>query len=118
MKLVIGFLLAPLVVPAVYLAGGFLLADNPSLRDLGDNSLGFLIITGPYAYLVALLIGIPGYFFLRSEGWLTLPVLASLGTALGVLTPALIGIGWWTAMMILGAVAGALSASCFWFIAC
>ena len=118
MKVISGFLLAPLVVPAVYLVGGFLLPDGRSSGGWSENVLGFLVITGPYAYAVTLAFGIPGYFFLRSRGWLRLPVFAVTGTILGVLTPLLIGIGWWTAMVILGAVGGALSASCFWFIAC
>lgn len=67
MRVFQGFLLAPLTVPLYFFVVGFVSVGKATLGEVGDNALGFLVITGPYAYFVALVLGLPAYLFLKSK---------------------------------------------------
>ena len=113
-RVIWGFVMAPLVVPLFYLLHAVLIVENLRLQDLGENALGFLVLIGPYSYLIAFMFGVPAYLFMRLRGWLSLPPFLISGGLLGTLT---ILILLPAENVIDGLISGALSAACFWFIA-
>lgn len=118
-RVIWGFIIAPLVVPLCFLLHVGLFVENPRLRDLGENALGFLVIIGPYSYLVAFMFGVPVYFFLKYRSWVSLPAFLVSGSLLGTLTviTLLPSVEQSKTMTIDGLISGALSAACFWHIA-
>ncbi len=118
-RVIWGFAIAPLVVPLFFLLHAGLVVENRRLQDLGENALGFLVIIGPYSYLVAFMFGVPVYFFLKLRSWLSLPAFLVSGSLLGTLTVIglLPSVEHSKAMIIDGLISGALATACFWFIA-
>ena len=115
-RVIWGFVIAPLVVPLFFLLHAALVVERPQLQDLGENALGFLVLVGPYSYLVAFLFGVPAYLFMRLRDWVSLPPFLVSGGILGTLT-VLILLPGEQARIIDGLISGTLSAACFWFIA-
>ncbi|MDH3214849.1 MAG: hypothetical protein OEN01_00995 [Candidatus Krumholzibacteria bacterium] len=115
-RIILGFLLAPLMTPLTFtLAGPFAFGESPLSWD--DWLLGPLLLTGPFAYVIALVLGVPAYFVLRSRGWLTLRLVSLLGATAGVLAGLLIAGDTFVPLITVCALAGGLSAVVFWMIA-
>ncbi|CUS31245.1 membrane hypothetical protein [Candidatus Nitrospira nitrosa] len=85
MRVFLGFLLAPLVVPLYFWVVGFMRVGKATLGDMGENALGSFFVTGPYAYFPAFVLGLPVYLFLQSKDLLSWQALAVSGGALGAL---------------------------------
>ena len=65
MRVFLGCLLALLMVPHYFLVVDFVSVGKATFGEIGENALGFLAVTGPYAYFAALVFGLPFYLFLR-----------------------------------------------------
>ncbi|TKB91688.1 MAG: hypothetical protein E8D41_09380 [Nitrospira sp.] len=115
-RVIWGFAIAPLMVPLFFLLHAALAVEKPRLQDLAENALGFLVLVGPYSYLVAFMFGVPVYLFMRLKNWVSLPAFLISGGFLGTLT-VLILLPGERARVLDGLISGALSATCFWYIA-
>ena len=111
-RVISGFIIAPLMVPLFFLLHGALVVEKPRLQDLAENALGFLVLVGPYSYLVAFMFGVPVYFFMRSMNWVSLPPFLISGGGLGTLT-VLVLLPNERARLLDGLISGALAATCF-----
>ena len=120
MRVVLGFLLAPLAVPLYFLVIGFLLTlydRKVSFSEMGENAVGFLAITWPYAYFAALVLGLPSYLFLKSKDLLTWQVFTISGGVLGALVVIVFLEAERAHFLRMGLLPGALSGLVFWWIA-
>ena len=134
MRVLLGFLLAPLVP-----AGAALLAPalpTPALLAIFKSGLLLLPYVG---YPVALILGVPLYWLFRKNAWLKAWQVALAGAAIGVVVPVLIPLTVlaagllegrslslsilaeaahaWAGFILLGAVVGLVCAFVFWLIA-
>lgn len=82
MRIVLAFLIAPLVPAAV----AMLLALAPSITGL-LNPNPFLFMSLFYCYPIIVIIGIPTYWVFRRKGWLNLWPIVSAGIVAGAVTP-------------------------------
>jgi hypothetical protein len=117
MRVVLGFLLAPLTVPLFFWVGGFVSVGKATLREMGDNALGFLVLAGPYAYFAAFVLGLPVYLFLKSKDLLSWQVLTISGGVLGALVVMVLLPQEQERILRTRLFPGALSGLVFWFIA-
>ncbi len=117
MRVFLGFVLAPLVVPLYFLVVGFMGVGKATLGEIGENALGFLVITGPYAYFAAVILGLPAYLFLKSKDLLDWHILTSGGSILGGLVVTVLLPAERSAVLLEGLLPGALSGFVFWWIA-
>ncbi len=117
MRVFLGFLLAPLVVPIYFWVVGFMRVGKATLGDMGENALGFLVITGPYAYFAALILGLPAYLFLKSKDLLDWHILTIGGSILGGLVVIMLLPAERSGVLLEGLLPGALSGFIFWWIA-
>ena len=113
-RIITGFLIAPLIIPLVYGLG--VIAMGQGVRPIAprDVLLGALLMTGPFAYAVAFIMGIPGFLLLKSLGWFRLPLVVGLGILVGLGVPLVLNVP--RLEIFLGPLAGALAATGFWFI--
>lgn len=117
MRVILGFLLSPLVVPLYFLCWGFILGEKPTLGEWGDSAIGFLLTTGPYAYFAALVVGALTYLFLKSKDLLAWYVFTFLGGLIGALLVVLLLLAERERILLMGGMPGALSGFVFWWIA-
>lgn len=112
-RTIIGFIVAPLIVPLLYLAATSVFG--------GYRSADLALYIAQYAYLTALLGGLPMHITLSRLGWTTLHDYAVYGVLLGLVATLIterpplefsiiIEVG-------LSAVAGAVAGGVFWLIA-
>jgi hypothetical protein len=113
-RLILGYVIAPLIVPLVY----FIFAAATG-RNYGASELaGTLLNYGPYAYLFALLLGMPAFWLLRRNGYAGLWSCALAAGAIGLLGAGLFSIiGLKVEGVIVGTLAGALAGAVFYLIA-
>ena len=116
MRVFLGFLMAPLMVPLYFFVVGFVSVGKATLGEVGENALGFLVITGPYAYFAALVLGLPAYLFLKSKDLLDWHILTIAGSILGGLVVIVFLEPERTRALQMGLVPGALSGFVFWWI--
>jgi len=134
MRVLLGFLLAPLVPAGAALLVSALPA--PALLEVFKSGLIFLPYVG---YPIALLLGVPLYWLFRKHAWLRAWQVTIAGAALGVVIPVLVPIlvlaagllegrsltlsilaeaaSAWAGYILLGAVVGLVCAFVFWLIA-
>ncbi|MBK9948053.1 MAG: hypothetical protein IPP12_12820 [Nitrospira sp.] len=117
MRVVLGFLLAPLVVPLYFLVVGFIGVGKATLGEIGENAVGFLAITGPYAYVAAFVLGLPVYLFLKAKDLLSWQVVTISGGILGELAVIIFLPAEREGVLWTGLFPGALSGLVFWWIA-
>lgn len=117
MRVVLGFLLSPLIAPLYFWCVGFVRAEKPTLGEMGDNAVGFLVTTGPYAYFAALALGVPTYLFLKSKYLLAWHVFTFLGGIIGAFLVTFLLPAEREQILLAGLLPGALSAFVFWRIA-
>lgn len=117
MRVVLGFLVSPLVVPLYFWCAGLVRAEKPTLGEMGGNAVGFLVTTGPYAYFAALVLGVPTYLFLKSKDLLAWPVFTVLGGIMGAFLVTLLLPAEREQVWLAGLLPGALSGLVFWWIA-
>jgi hypothetical protein len=118
LRTVLGFLVGPLMTPVTFAVGGSLAFGGSHELSWAEYTLGAFLLTGPYAYIVTLFLGVPGYYFLRSKGWLKAGILSLAGALLGLLTAVIVGYSRFVPLVILCVVSGLVSALCFWLIVC
>jgi hypothetical protein len=73
------------MTPVTFAVGGSLAFGGSHELSWAEYTLGAFLLTGPYAYIVTLFLGVPGYYFLRSKGWLKAGILSLAGALLGLL---------------------------------
>ncbi len=117
LKVWLGFCLAPLMTPATFVVGSLIAFGDPPELNWEENVVSAVLLTGPYAFAVTLLLGVPGYYLLLSCGWLKAWVVLLAGGSLGLLAGMIID-GRFAPLVILCGLSGIMSASCFWLIAC
>jgi hypothetical protein len=114
-RVVLGFVIAPLIVPVSYY-----IFNAASERNHGSVSefIGTLLTYGPYAYLFAVLLGIPAFWLLRRSGHAGVWSYALATAAIGLIGAGLLSIiGLKTEGIIVGTVAGALAGIVFYLVA-
>jgi hypothetical protein len=109
---------APSMTPIIFFVGSPLAFGGSHELSWTEYMLGAFLLTGPYAYIAALFLGVPGYYFLRSKGWLKAGILSLAGALLGLLTGVVVGNSRFVPLVILCVVSGLVSALCFWLIVC
>jgi hypothetical protein len=113
-RVVLGYVIAPLVVPLAY----FVVAAATG-RNYGASELvGTLLNFGPYAYLFTALLGLPAFLLLRRSGHLELWSIAVAAGVIGLLGAGLMSaIGLKIEGVLVGALAGVLAGVVFYLVA-
>lgn len=116
MKKILGFVLAPAIVPAVVV--GMALAQGIDLR----HSLIVGSIYGAFTWGAALLLGLPVFTSFSRRGWTSWWQYVILGVVIGVLVLLLIFLAhgrfiFDSRVFLIFIAAGVVTASAFWFIA-
>jgi hypothetical protein len=113
-RLVLAFVLAPLVVPV-----GYFIFAAATGRGYGASELvGTLLNYGPYVYLFTLLLGIPTFWLLRRRGHSGLWSFALAAGLIGLLGAGLMAaIGLKVGGVLVGALAGLVAGAVFYLIA-
>ena len=113
-RVLLGFAVAPLVVPIAY----FVLAAV-SGRNYGASELaGTVLNYGPYAYLFALVLGLPAFWVLRRTGLEGLWSYAFAAGSIGLIGSGLMSlIGLKVEGVVVGTLSGALAGVVFYLVA-
>jgi hypothetical protein len=113
-RLVLAFVLAPLVVPV-----GYFIFAAATGRGYGASELaGTLLNYGPYVYLFTLLLGIPTFWLLRRSGHAGLWSFALAAGLIGLIGAGLMTtIGLKVGGVLVGALAGLVAGAVFYLIA-
>jgi hypothetical protein len=116
-RVITGFVVAPLVVPIVMVVAGGLMSFRSGPVD---QLIGQFLAYAGYAYVAALLLGVPTLFLLIRSAHTSVGILAIAGAVIGVVTTvavlSIFGTRVFPAALV-AAAAGALSALVFWAIA-
>jgi hypothetical protein len=113
-RLILGYVIAPLIVPLVYFIFAAVTGRNYGASELAGTLLNY----GPYAYLFALLLGTPAFWLLRRSGYAGLWSYALAAGAIGLVGAGLFSIiGLKVEGVIVGTLAGALAGAVFYLIA-
>lgn len=113
-RVILGFFLAPLIVPIGY----FLFAAAVGRNHGASELVGTLVNYGPYAYLFALLLGIPAFWLLKRSGHAGLWSFALAAGLIGLIGAGLMTtIGLKVGGVLVGALAGLVAGAVFYLIA-
>src|ERR1700741_2625403 len=113
-RVVLGDLLAPLVVPLAYFVFAAATGRNYGASELVGTVLNY----APYAYIFALLLGVPAFWLLRRSGQAGLWSFALAAGVIGLIGASLFYvIGLKVEGVVVGALAGALAGVLFYLIA-
>ena len=113
-RVVLGYLLAPLVVPLAYFVFAAATGRNYGASELVGTVLNY----APYAYIFALLLGVPAFWLLRRSGQAGLWSFALAAGVIGLIGASLFYvIGLKVEGVVVGALAGALAGVLFYLIA-
>lgn len=113
-RVILGYLIAPLIVPLAY----FVFAATTG-RNYGASELaGTLLNYGPYAYLFALVLGIPAFWLLRRSGYAGLWSYALAAGVIGLIGAGLMStIGLNIEGVLVGTLGGVLAGAVFYLVA-
>jgi hypothetical protein len=113
-RVVLGYVIAPLIVPLAY----FIFAAATGRNYGGSELVGTLLNYGPYAYLFAVLLGIPAFWLLRRSGHAGLWPFALAAGVIGLIGAGLMSaIGLKAEGVLVGALAGMLAGAVFYLVA-
>jgi hypothetical protein len=113
-RVILGFVIAPLIVPLAY----FIFAAATGRNHGASELAGTLLTYGPYAYLFALLLGIPAFWLLRKSGHAGLWSFALAAGAIGLIGAGLLSaIGLKLEGVYIGTLAGVLAGAVFYLVA-
>jgi len=123
-RVLLAFLLTPLLAALVFATGQPLAVgltraavNVPAEVDVWHLLGGGLLMAAPIAYAIALVLGVPAYFMLKTFGQLKFSVVSLAGTAAGLCT------GYWAfwiypAQVLLCGLGGLVAAASFWIGVC
>jgi hypothetical protein len=114
LRVILGFVIAPLIAPLAY----FLLSAATEPNHGSSELAGTLLTYGPYAYLFALLLGVPAFMLLRRSGYAGVWSYALAAGVIGLIGAWLFStIGLKVEGVGVGAVAGVVAGVVFYFTA-
>jgi hypothetical protein len=114
-RIILAFAVAPLTVPLIFFVVTALLERG---RGSSSEFIGTLLTYGPYAYIFALLLGIPAFWLLKRGGALGLWPCALVGGAIGLIGSVLLSVVGLKAIGILiGGLAGVVAGIVFCLVA-
>jgi hypothetical protein len=113
-RVVLGYVIAPLIVPLAYFIFAAVTGRNYGASEL----VGTLLNYGPYAYLFAALLGIPAFWLLRRSGHAGLWSFALAAGVIGLIGAGLMStIGLKVEGVLVGTLAGVLAGAVFYLVA-
>jgi hypothetical protein len=114
-RTILGFIIAPLVVPLTYFAFGHFLGKG---SDGVSEFVGTLLTYGVYAYGFAVVLGVPTFFFLRRRRAVNLWSCALAAGVIGLMGAGILTtVGLKLAGVLIGGLAGFLAGIVFFFVA-
>jgi hypothetical protein len=113
-RILLGFVIAPLVVPVFY----FVYAAITERNQGASEFVGTLLNYGPYAYLFALVLGLPAFWLLRRNGYAGLWTYALAAGIIGLVGSSLMSlIGMKVAGVLVGTLSGVVTGIVFYLVA-
>jgi hypothetical protein len=117
MRIIIGFIVTPIVFSVAFAIGEYLFVMVYSEHELTliEWLLGGILLAAPFSYIVMLVVGVPAFFIFRKFGWLRLWIVALTGA----ITSAMIGVFLFrtTLLSLHSVICGLLAGVIFWIIA-
>lgn len=113
-RILLGFVIVPLVVPISYFVYAAITERNRGASEF----VGTLVNYGPYAYLFALVLGLPAFWLLRRNGYAGLWTYALAAGVIGLVGSGLMSlIGLKVAGVLVGTVSGVVAGIVFYLVA-
>jgi hypothetical protein len=113
-RILLGFVIAPLVVPVAY----FVFAAVTERNHGASEFAGTLLNYGPYAYLFAFALGMPAFWLLRRSGYSGLWSYALAAGVIGLIGSGLMSlIGLKVAGVLVGTLSGVVAGIVFYLVA-
>ena len=113
-RILLGFVIAPLVVPICYFVYTAITERNQGASEF----VGTLVNYGAYAYLFALVLGLPAFWLVRRNGYTGLWTYALAAGVIGLVGSGLMSlIGLKVAGVLVGTVSGVVAGIVFYLIA-
>jgi hypothetical protein len=113
-RVLLGFAIAPLIVPVFYFAFAAITGRNYGVSEFAGTLLNY----GPYAYLFALVLGMPMFWLLRRSGYSGMWSYALAAGVIGLIGSGLMSlIGLKAAGVLAGTLSGVAAGIVFYLVA-